>query len=335
MKKSVFMFLPVALAAIALVSCAGGPPAWDASQDALRQAYPESRFIAERGFGSTRAAAEADASAAVARFISSEVSSSVSVLEQGWQQGGETGGRTEVESETFVRSQMRLFGIRHADAYFDRAGRRWVTVAYINRDEAWQVYGADFRQQSQALTRLLEAAKGESDPLRKALRFGAAADFARSPEFRGAESLGTLLNPAKMEAEFAQVRSMLAGLPQKADDARWNSPVFIDIGTDFESAVRNAFSRKFAALGFPVADSRGGAAAVCLVTVEEGMQERQLGTFYFPKVQAVLSGPAGTLFTFSEEAPRQAAVTPDVAKRLAYRALADMVQEKFSMEVNF
>ena len=108
--------------------------------------------------------------------------------------------------------------------------------------------------------------------------------------------------------------------------------MYIETPVDFESLVHNAFSRKFAALGFPVAHNRASAAAVCRVTVSEGRQERDLGIFYHPSLQAVITGPSGTLFTFSAEAERASAVTPDVAKRRAYQALADKVNSDFSLD---
>jgi len=333
-KLFLLAFTPILLATCA--SAPSEPPSWDASHGAMEQAFPNSEFIAQRGRGATRIAAEADATAAIARFLNSEVVSRIAILEQGWEQNGEAGARTEIEAEIFVQAQMQLFGIRHTpDAFFDRRHGEWVTVAYINRAEAWQVYGPRFLQQAQTFAQLFEAAENESDPFRKALRYTAAQDFARSPDFQNAESLGQLLFPAMMDAEFTAVRTKLVTLPQRAGDARRNAPVFIDIPVDFESLVHSAFSRRFIALGFPVTNDRNTAVAVCHVTIEEGRQERQLGIFYFPRVQAVISSPTGTLFTFSAEAGQQAAVTPDVAKRRAYQALADIVLSSFSLETNF
>jgi len=327
--------LPI-LAALTLLACAAAPTPWHASPAAMQQAFPEDEFIAQRGRGATRAAAEADATAAIARFLNSEVASRVAVLEQTWEQNGVAGARTEIEAEIFVQAEMQLFGIRHSpDAFFDRTHQQWVTVAFINRAEAWQVYGPRFRQQAQTFARLFEAAGAESDPFRRALRYTAAQDFARSPDFRNAESLGGLLFPARMDAEFADLRAMLAALPGRAVNARMNAPVFIDIPQDFESLVRGAFSRRFAELGFPVTNDRASAAAVCHVTVGEGRQERPFGIFYFPQLNATISSPAGTLFAFVADGGQQAAVTPDVARRRAYQALADAVSASFSLQTGF
>ena len=324
--------------ALLLTACASAPsaPPWDVSPAAMRQIFPDGEFIAQRGRGVTRAAAEADATAAIARFFNSEVVSRIAVLEQYWEQSGETQEVTQVESEIFVQAQMQLFGVRHThDAYFDRRHREWITVAYINRFEAWQIYGPRFRQQAEAFNRLFEAAENESDPFRKALRYIDAQNFTRTPEFLSAQSMGELLHPARMDAEFASVRTKLATLPQRVDDARRNASVYIDIPVDFESIVQSAFSRRFAALGFPVTNNRDAAAAVSHVTIEEGRQERDFGIFYYPHVQAVISSPAGTLLTFSAEGGRQAAVNPDVARRRAYQALAERISSDFLWKLIF
>jgi len=302
----------------------------------MSEAFPDGEFIAQQGRGATRAAAEADATAAIARFLNSEVVSRVVILEQYWEQDGTAGTRTEIEAETFVQAQMQLFGVRHSpDAFFDRHHREWIAVAYINRTEAWQVYGPRFRQQAQTLASLFEAAESEADPFRRALRYTAAQDFARSPEFQGAQGMGQLLQPARMNTEFAGVQTMLSTLPARAANARGGAPVFLDIPVDFESRMQGAFSQSFAALGFPVTSNRAAAAAVCVVTVDEGRQVRDLGIFYFPRVQAVITSPAGTLFTFNAEAGQQAAMSADVARRRAYEALAERVRYEFSLETGF
>jgi len=285
--------------------------------------------------GQPSAAAEADGAAQIARFLNSQISSRVSLSERYLEQNGNVQSSTEMESETFVNSQMNLFGIRYApDAYFNKQQKEWATVAYIDRAEAWQVYGPRFKQQAEAFHQLFLAAEKETDPFKKALRYIAAQNYAGSPDFQNADALGQLLLPAKMDAEFGPVRTEAAGLAQKLDSARRNAGIFIDCPVDFESILLNAFSKKFAAMGFPVANARNSSAAVCRVTVDEGMQKRELGTFYYPKLQAVITGTSGTLFTFSAEGEQAAAVTPDVAKRRAYQSLADAVNLNFSLNTN-
>jgi hypothetical protein len=283
------------------------------------------------GRGKTRAAAEANAAAEIARFFSSQIS-----VSRGYQIT--TNNATEnisTQDEAYVNSQINLFGIRYAnDAYYRKDQREWRTVAWIERAEAWAVYEPGFKRQSDSFMALFKAADDESDSFRKALRFIAADNFIHTDTFEEASLFGQLLDPRRMNAGFGQVRANIAAIPQKLDTAKRNASVYIDCPVDFESLVSNAFASRFSALGFPVTNNRDAAAAICRITVDEGMQQRELGIFYFPSLQAVVSGLSGAVFSFSAEGERASAVTPDVAKRRAYQSLADKVNQTFSINVN-
>ena len=316
-----------------LSACASAPPApppeWDASPSAIRRVFPDGEYIAQRGWGATREEAETRAAAELGRFISSQISANRGYAIQ-------TSGNDETvntSDEAYVRTRINLFGIRYAaDAWYSRNAKEWRTVAYIERAEAWAVYEPDFRRQAAAFDGLYAAAEAETDPFKKALRFIAAGNFARSAEFENANLFGQILFPERMNAGFAAVRERIAAIPQKTDEARRNAAVYIDCPVDFESLLANAFASRFSALGFPVTKARNAAAAVCAVTVDEGMQKRDIGIFYFPSLRAAVSGSSGALFAFSAGGERASAVTPDVAKRRANQSLADAVTRTFSVE---
>jgi hypothetical protein len=137
-----------------------------------------------------------------------------------------------------------------------------------------------------------------------------------------------------MNTQFESVRNLIAAIPQRLDETRRSASIYIDCPLDFESLVTNAFTSRFSYLGFPVSKSKNEAAAICEVMVNEGVQQRELGIFYFPSLQAVITGSSGALFSFSAEGERASAVTPDVAKRRAYQSLADKVNNNFSLEIN-
>jgi hypothetical protein len=327
----------IGLMSLFILSCATVPeplPDWAASSSAIRTVYPDSDFIAQRGRGPTREAAEVAAAAEVARFFTSEISVNTGYSELIIQQNGETNEISRAELEAFVKSQIDLSSIRYAqDPFYLKTEKQWQTVAYIDRNEAWAVYEPRFKRQADAFQALYAAAENESDQFRKALRFEAAAAYTRGRDFVEAEAFGQILHPQKMNASFAEIRAEIATIPQKVNDAKGNARVFIDCPNDFESLVTNAFSRVLSEKGFPIA-REGDNAVVCAVTIDEGMQQRDLGISYYPSLQAVFTGASGALFTFNASAERVSAVTPDVAKRRAYTALAGKVVESFSIEGN-
>jgi hypothetical protein len=156
----------------------------------------------------------------------------------------------------------------------------------------------------------------------------------RGGDFVEAEAFGQILHPQKMNVLLGGIRAEIAAIPQKIDDAKRNASVFIDCPGDFESLVTNTFSRALSEKGFPVTTNRDGADVVCKVSIVEGKQQRELGIFYNSSLQAVFTDPSGALFTFNAAASRASAVTPDVAKRRAYTALAEKVEKSFLIEGN-
>jgi hypothetical protein len=328
------------------LSCATAPapdpdpiPDWAASPSAISAVYPNSDFIAREGSGATLEAAKAAAAAEIARFFNSEIRASFSGQTTYRETNGIAQEQTEIIDEASVKSQIDLFGIRYAeDAFYDKAEKQWQTVAYIDRDEAWMVYEPRVKRQADAFAALYAAAEHESSQFRKALRFGAADAYTRGAafveDFVRQEAFGQILHSQKMSDSFDGIRAEIAAIPQKIDDAKRNASVFIDCPGDFESLVTNAFSRMLSAEGFPVTKNRDGAALVCAVSIDEGRQERELGIFYYSSLQAVFTDASGALFTFNAAADRTSAVTPDVAKRRAYTALAEKVVESFSIEGN-
>jgi hypothetical protein len=200
------------------------------------------------------------------------------------------------------------------------------------------VYEPRVKRQTDAFAALYAAAENESGPFRKALRFGAADAYTRSAAFVEGfvkqEAFGQILHPQKMNGLFGGIRAEIAAIPQKTDDAKRNASVFIYCPGDFESLVTNAFSRVLSAEGFPVAPNENGADVRCAITIDEGKQERELGIFYYSSLRAVFTDTSGSIFTFNVTADRTSAVTPDVAKRRAYTALAEKVVESFSIAGN-
>ena len=326
------------LAALAFAACTTQPAApapWAAGPDALGQVYPGERYLVRDGYGKTRSAAEAAASAELGRFISSEVSSERSVNLSSIETDGTLRESVVTRDEAYVKSTLNLFGIRHAeDAYYDRSRKLWRSAAYIDRAEAWQVYEPRFRQEAAAFLAFYNAAENEPEPFRKVLRYEAAGRYAASGDFVSAHIFGQILYPGKMQEAFAGVRTALAALPQKTDGARRDAAVYIHCPTDFEGRITAALTGVFAARGFPIAKTRQTARAVCEVTIDEGEQKRDLGVFYHPSLRAVISGSSGEVAGFSVEGERAQAVTPDVAKRRAYTTLAENARIQLAAQLD-
>jgi hypothetical protein len=245
---------------------------------------------------------------------------------------------SEIINETFVQSQIDLFGIRYAeDAFYNQAEKEWQTVAYIDRNEAWTVYGRALSGRRMLLRRSMRRRN------RKAVSSGKPCDSGQPTHICAAEILWKISRrkkclgkfssvPKKKSDPFGGIHDKIANLSQKIDDAKRNASVFIDCPDDFESLVTNAFSQALKKNGFHSVTENGNDADVrCAVAITEGRQDSEWGIFYYPSLRAVFTDALGAIFTFNADATGSA-VTPDIAKRRAYTALAEKVVESFSIE---
>jgi hypothetical protein len=225
-------FLLTGLLLTLLASCATGPtmlPPWSASPAAIREVYPDGEYIAQQGRGKSRHTAEASAAAAISRFMTSQIQATTGYTMTSNETNGKSAENIQTINEAYIKTQIDIFGIRYADdAFYNSATKEWQTVAYIDRAEAWQVYEPRFMRQADSFINLFNAAENESDTFKKVVRYEAARQYTRTSDFENAALFGQILYPAKMNAEFAAVRTHLANLPQKIDGAKRNAAVFID-----------------------------------------------------------------------------------------------------------
>jgi hypothetical protein len=321
---------------LSLAACASGPkraePEWTAGVAAV---YPDAAYIAHAGSGASRESAEANALAAISRYFSTEINSVFRERYAIAQRNGAIDETANIESDTFVQSQTKLFAVRYAeDSFLNPATRQWETVAYIRRAEAWSIFGPEVKKQVDSFAALYHAADTEEDMFKRCFLFLAARRFVMNPEYARVMAFGQLLFPEQMNAVASQARQEEATLAQKISESRKSAAVFVDVPLDSNALVASALIKALTAEGFAAAKTKNEAAAVCLAEVSEGLQEGQV-TAYHPSVAITLSGKkSGALFSCTLEAERHAAVTPEVAKRRAYAALAQAITDNFSRELN-
>lgn len=331
------MPLAVLMSAAALLSCAGIPPSFAAPTWVLRTEtdYPRAKYIAQTGRGADRQKAELAALSRIAYFMLSEISTRQG-MRSIWAAGadGQTAAKTETEEAISVESQVRLTAVRYAEEpYFDKGTKEYVSLAYIDRDEGWQSYERNAQNQIGAFLELVRAAEANSDPMGRALRFGAADRFSKGDVFTGVWDFALVLNPAKAAAAYLETGNAIAALPEKIYTARQKASVFIDCSADYNGYLYQAAVSAFGNAGFPVEARRDRAAAVCVIRVDEGFQQMDSGVLYYPSLSVNLSGKTASLFSFNISVPRQAAITADAGRRRSYDALAKMLVEKFPLEI--
>jgi hypothetical protein len=317
-------------------SCAGTPapvPEWAAGAGGIEDVYPAQAYIAQRGRGEDRAAAENDALGQISRFFAAEIESQNSRVQRSREQNDGQTSTIERVSEIYVRSQTELFSVRYSEPWYNAAENQWHIVAYIAREEAWVIYEPRARREADKFLRLYEAARQADETVRQYGIYGTALnlfDKDVAPVVFFAETL----HPAKAASAFRDVEEALTAIPAAMEEVRSRSYIFITCDKDYEERILAAAEKCFSVLGFPVQKSQAGAAAVCAVRVSEnetpsGGSGPQVYSFR-PSVSISLTGKAGVLFSWnSQPIDRVTTATREAGRRRAYTALAAEMEKSF------
>jgi hypothetical protein len=331
-----------------LSSCASGAaakqmqtPGWVIDLDA---AYPGTHYIAQKGYGKDRQAAESSALTAISGYFLSEVRNVFTSVESYTEVNGagnslvtdnslgEASGSTTVLNETFVRIQASLFAVRYTDPWQDPVTGNLETAAYIDREEAWTIYEPRLRAKTAPFMAVFEAAEKEGDPLRQYYRYSSARE-AGLGDIVAAIDFAQILNPQRA-ADFKEVRVALGEVSFKAEAAKERTSIFIVCSSDTDNLLYTALVSAFSSGGFKVERNEGLASERCEAQINDNKQVLDAGTFFTPSVTVTLSGKTGLLFTYTASAARQGTNNPDIAKRRAYTALASEIRKSFYEEFN-
>jgi hypothetical protein len=204
-------------------------------------------------------------------------------------------------------------------------------MAYIDRAEAWNIYEPLLRQSVDTFRNLYRAAEEDTEPFRQITRYGAALKSSRDI---GREILfARILDPVAAE-QFGDILTAAASIPQKIQSAKSRSTIFIQCSSDNDGTVQSAVSKILSAQGFPVTTNKNAAAVICEVNINENKQTLPAGTFYTPSVNIIMNGKTQSLSSFSASVDEPVvAHNPDVARQRAYAALANTINQTFTVAI--
>jgi hypothetical protein len=92
---------------------------------------------------------------------------------------GAVSAERRLDRQTLERFNTELHALRYSEPWRNPTEKQWEIVAYINRDEGWNVYQPTAKNQAEALISLVTMAESETEPFNAVLRYGIAASFLR------------------------------------------------------------------------------------------------------------------------------------------------------------
>jgi hypothetical protein len=299
--------------------------------DGIESVYPHGEFIAQEGRGQTRKDSETGALAALSLYFITEVNTTAQSSESFSRRNGQSQDSVKLSVDTFVKSNASLFAVRYSAHFYDSEAKEYRVIGFIDRAEAWRIFEPRIKKEIDAFTALWDAAETETEAFSIVSAYRKLREYISRPDFVNTFLFGESLHPENMKTISGRTAENAAVVSAKTNEAVALLNIYIGIDHDFESLISAKLTKLFRAQHFNVSANKNTANTFCDVKVEEGFQHREgTGDFYYPKITVTIRSKGGkTLYSYAASAARQAASTPDVAKRRAYTALVNELEKNF------
>lgn len=280
-------------------------------------------YIAQSGRGQTEEAARQNALSELSKFFQMTVSvrtTGKTVMEHS---DSGTAAKKNLSSEVSVHSRTELFAVHYTKAKYDKRQKTYEVVAFIDRNEAWDIFKPKLEETVQRFSLFYSAAEDEADVLLRTLAFQKAAAYAEQSKMQADFDFAAVLYPAS-SALYERTRSQLAGIVPCIQNGFSACPLEIVCNSDFENIVKNWAGGFFSGIGIPL-ESHGG--YKCLIDISENKSVLPAGTFYKPSFVVQIEKDGRTIFSAAGETGKNGAKNERLARQRAYSALAECVEK--------
>ncbi len=301
-----------------------GYPAWYLDPGL---AYPEDRYLAAVGSGSTRRDAEQQAMAGLAQIFEANIQVDVRAQERYREivssQGTFTDQEMELAQTTSIQSVQRLLNVQFSEAAVDNRGMVH-TIAYLERVPTGMMYMDMIQRNSSQVQSFLREASASSDPLRRYAYISAAAAIAA-----GNQSLVDQLRiiSPNMSRTVSLGYDYNNLMQQRSEEAE-NMRVSVSVSGDHQDRIQNVVSQALSAEGYSISQE----SPVMNITGTFSMIPVELNP-QFKSVRWILglkaSRPDGSIIVTFDEQGRASGVTEDAAATFAYQDVRGIVENSF------
>lgn len=339
MKKTIPLFL-ILLTGILLMSCSGskgtsgskGRPIW---VDDPAAAYPERDFLAARGAGDTRQAAQDNASGNLAKIFKSEVSVDQTTRER-YSAFTKLGGsmdeslQTDMDQIVRVLAGETLFNVKFSETYTDDMGRVHV-LAYLNRKETADIYRDKISANYEKIEFLLKDAEAASNPVDRYALLNAA--HAMSTINQAMLDQLNFIHPPSHSMLTAQYDAINHNtISKKRAEAAKALTFSVNISGD-DGRVASMTSETISQMGFPLVNNNAAVRINGTISYEDVNLKRENMEFVGWNLNLKVTGPDGSVFVELDAKGREGGMSKEAAKRIALREIGKNVGKKLEKQL--
>ncbi|MHB9291477.1 hypothetical protein Holit_00554 [Hollandina sp. SP2] len=320
------MVLILAFVAGTRLLAAGPEPRWVRFRE---QEYPDSRFISALGMGKGDEEAKNAAISGLALYFKS----TVSVQQQMLARYNEvvsanqkiTEKETAMSNQVQIASQAEFLGAHFTAPWYNEQNRNWYILAYINKQEAAELYQ---KRIATNLTMLETTLKEAGELLQQYQAFKQAASIAQYIE-ADILGLGELSDAAGYRETLEYTRKVMADSRAFRSQLRFSAA----IEADRQGRIQRKLLDVLEEHGYVAVQSQGDYTITGEIFCDE--ETFPAGFFIHSGISLQISNKAGRiLFSYTKNYERQGARNLNMAYSIAFREMEHDLESNFIREFN-
>ena len=321
------MLLILTIVAGTRLLAAGPEPRWVRFRE---QEYPDSRFISALGMGKGDEEAKNAAMNGLALYFKSTVSVQQQILTQYNEVVSGTQKKTEkdtaMSNQVQIASQAEFLGAHFTSPWYNEQNRNWYVLAYINKQEAVELYQNRISANLTMLETMLTETK---EPLQQYQAFKRAASIARCIE-ADILGLGELSDASTAHRETLEyTRKVMADSRAFRSQLRFSAAIEADPQGRIQRKLLDVLEQN----GYVAVRNQGDYTITGEIFCDEETFPKAF--FIHSGISLQLSNRAGDLlFSYTKNYERQGARSLNMAYNIAFREMEKDLEANFILAFN-
>lgn len=304
-------------------------PTWFAHPEIL---YPSELFLSAQGEGDSVFEAEMDclskisfyfntnvqAASALARTFSEETQGENYLLES----------KTETSESIQVSTQAHFFCVQWEKPL--RLGEKFYAFTYMNRDDAFRIYGQRIKICADKLKSILISAENYNNPI---YGFEAAQKGVSIAELTEQYIVMASTIQRTEPGYFSEEENLCKRIRSAYEICKANLIFHIEVKNDLNGDVKRKLGKLLEVEGYNVSDANGECKILGVINIEESQLEA--GTFFSGGIEInIASGTGEKVFSWSRNVPKTGAPNgkEKIGRNLFYKKIQSELEENFIAE---
>ena len=240
---------------------------------------------------------------------------------------GNNKSQTELQNNIFVESQTELFAVHYTEPVFNKKQKIYEIIAYINKEEAWNIYEIRVKNIIDTFDSIVSTAKTENEYFKQILLYKKAQFFAEKNDLEKVMQFAYGLYYEKAQT-YEYVLDEISIIPKEINSKSKNCTIYLEHSN---KQILDEIKKLLSELCIPITEIKENANIICTIDFKDNKQVLPAGTFYTPSISVSFTKDNTILFNYSKNLKTVGAKNTNVAEQRLYTAIiTDLRQSLFA-----